>query len=260
MDSEDLSCPKHSVVVFDRATGKQVKVIGKDAHMGTPRVVAVDTKGFIYVADSRNNRILKFDMNKKEPVCTFRGETKNDDMILDYLFGMCIIKEEIYVADKENDCIRVLNLNLEEQCSFGGKKDESKRNIRKPTGIVFDSEEKHFYVASEGSAVNKFDENFSHIKKIVKVDEEIPLPLDKLRGIAISSNGKHIFVTEPCTNYVLCFTTYNEKCVKKAKTWNGRPFKYPQVVALDPEDNYLYVGDETEQLHCIELDKFLNGE
>ena len=137
-----------------------------------------------------------------------------------------------------------------------------------PIGIAFDSKGNFFYVADEGNnTVNKFDMNYRHIERIHKLKEtsseetsseetNLPLTFTQLRGIAVSSKKGLIFVTEPIENRIVCFNTKG-MLVKVAKEWNNRDFVNPQVVALDPDDTVLYVGDDSGQLHSIELDVFI---
>ena len=255
-DSFYKNCPPNSVYVFDKASGKRLKVL--EEKMNVPRGVAVDTSGFIYVADSRNHRVLKFDKNY-HLVHTIK-KTKENRVLLDYPYGICIVDRCIYVADRANRRIQMLTLDLEQQEGFGGFIRDNTQKLYDPIGIAFDCKEKVFYVADEGNnTVNKFNEKYEHtgrIREIKGIDP--PLVFDKLRGIAVSSQRRLIFVTEPRQDRIVCFNTEGEY-VKEAKAWNNRNFINPQVVALDPDDNYLYVGDDSGQLHSIELDMFIKG-
>lgn len=74
-----------------------------------------------------------------------------------------------------------------------------------------------------------------------------------MRDIAVSSRRKVVFVTEPKKDRILCFNTKAELvCV--CTEWNNRKFRSPQVMALDPDESYLYVGDDSGMLHKIGLD------
>lgn len=239
-------CPPNSVVVFNKATGQQLKTTRKEEEMKAPRGIVVDEDGSIFVADSRNRRILKFDkdcVRVGKPTCF----EKTDDL-QSYLFGMCIVDRKIYIADRESGCIHVLNLDLSQHDSF-------KVSVRDPTGIAFDFKENSFYVASETNGIERFDKQFKKRKKLQMTKKgEGKIKLYSVRGIAVSSKRGRIFVTEKCNKRILCFNM-NEEYVKEAAGFVG-----PQVVALDPDDDYLYVGDDSGELHRIELNTFLKEE
>ena len=251
MGTPDDSCPPHSVVVFNKATETQLNAI--EAEMQAPRGVVVDNKGFIYVADSRNYRIVKFHKNDSNPTprnLDLAPQRAEENDVCPYLYGMCIVKRKIYVADQKNGCIQVLNLELQQQGSFNNTRDGQ---LRGPNGIAFDTENKCFYVACEHHVVEKFDEDFKPVKTIKSIKgAEKEIKFDKLKDIAVSSKKGLIFVTEPCNNRILCFNT-KEECVNIADKCKHCKFINPQVVALDPDDDHLYVGDESGYLHCIKL-------
>ena len=251
MGTPDDSCPPHSVVVFNKATGTQLNAI--EAEMQAPRGVVMDNKGFIYVADTRNYRIVKFHKNDSNPtpqILDLTPQRAKENDVCPYLYGMCIVDRKIYIADLKNGCIQVLNLELQQQDSFNKTLDGQ---LRRPIGIAFDTKNKCFYVACHYNGVEIFDEEFKPVKTIKSIKrgkEEIEF--DILRDIAVSSKKGHIFVTEPCNNRILCFNT-KEEYVNIADKCKHCKFRDPKVLALDPDDKYLYVGDESGHLHCIKL-------
>lgn len=86
-----------------------------EAQFNEPRGLAVDKEGNIYVADVMNHRIRKIDI-KTNMVTTIAGNGTagyKDGDPLDAEFnqpwGVCLDKDEfIYIADKQNHCIRKL--------------------------------------------------------------------------------------------------------------------------------------------------------
>lgn len=248
VEDRDCSCPPNCVVVFNKVTRQQQEI---KENMKAPRGVVVDAAGFIYVADSGNNRILKFNKDYELVATIFQGAIDGKD----HLYGMCIVDRKIYIADKVNGCIQVVNLDSPQQ--------DSPKNVpgknRNPIGIAFDSQKKVFYVAFESSGIDKFDAEFNYIDKIRKIKKgKKELELDNLRGITVSSKRELIFVAKHCEDQILCFNM-NEECVKETDRWKDSKFVNCQVVALDPDDDYLYVGKSGELL-CIKLDSFLNGD
>lgn len=86
-----------------------------EAQFNEPRGIAIDKEGNIYVADVMNHRIRKIDI-KTNMVTTIAGNGTagyKDGDPLDAEFnqpwGVCLDKDEfIYIADKNNHCIRKL--------------------------------------------------------------------------------------------------------------------------------------------------------
>lgn len=85
-----------------------------EAQFNQPHGIAIDKEGNIYVADTGNHRIRKIDI-RTNMVTTIAGGNKGykDGDPLDAEFnepwGVCLDKDEfIYIADKQNHCIRKL--------------------------------------------------------------------------------------------------------------------------------------------------------
>lgn len=85
-----------------------------EAQFNEPRGIAIDKEGNVYVADVMNHRIRKID-TKTNMVTTIAGGNKGykDGDPLDAEFnqpwGLALDKDEfIYIADKQNHCIRKL--------------------------------------------------------------------------------------------------------------------------------------------------------
>ena len=240
------SVPENSVAVFEKATGLQLRTISQPI-MNTPRGVAVDANGSIYIVDCVNHRILKFDCNY------YLILNKQHDVKLDYPFGICIVDKHVYVADRDNHRVQVFTLDLQHVSVFQEYVGNT-QILYNPVGIAFDNKEEIFYVADEGNnSVNKFNIKYRHIGTITSIKKgKEHLRLGKMRGIAVSSRRKVVFVTEPKKDRILCFDT-KEEFVCTCTEWDNRRFRSPQVIALDPDENYLYVGDDSGVLRKIEL-------
>ena len=86
-----------------------------EAQFNEPHGLAIDREGNVYVADTQNQRIRKIDI-RTNMVTTIAGNGSKgykDGEPLDAEFnepwGVCLDKDEfIYIADKQNHCIRKL--------------------------------------------------------------------------------------------------------------------------------------------------------
>lgn len=249
--------PVDSVVLFNKTTGSKLRVLQN--RLDTPRGLAVDASGSIYVVDSDNHRLLKYNNEYKVVQDIWKGGQNNVE--LEHPFGMCIVGERVYVADRDNHLIRVFNLDLKPVTNFGGSLRENNQILVFPTGIAFDRTLKIFYVSDQGNnSINKFDNEYNYIGQITNItDGPRSIRLGQIRGIAVSSQRGLVFITQPHKNEILCFKNTTEKLAKSTKSWGSREFKNPQVIALDPDDSILYVGDDSGRLHKIVLDEYIES-
>lgn len=148
------------------------------AKFNSPRGIAVDSEGNVYIADTGNNVIRKIDVNKN--VTTFAGNNKKvgykDGTLKNAQFnapmGIKIVNDVIYVADTGNQRIRMIKDGVVSTYAGNGvDKDDygveiiggyldGDKNIAKfnyPVNITLDSKG-NIYVADKGNgAIRKID-------------------------------------------------------------------------------------------------------
>ena len=73
----DVSGPYHRVHEFDQ-DGKLVRTIGTAGLLNFPNGVAVDGRGYIYVSDSNNGRLVVFDASGQQASVIRRGSAEGD--------------------------------------------------------------------------------------------------------------------------------------------------------------------------------------
>jgi DNA-binding beta-propeller fold protein YncE len=74
--------------------------------LNQPWGVATDELGFVYVVDSRNHRIVKFDPNNRDPVWATLGGFGSGVGQLSYPEGIAVSGDVVYVADTSNHRIQ----------------------------------------------------------------------------------------------------------------------------------------------------------
>ena len=204
-----------------------------------PRSMAFDSKGNIYVADTDNHRIQKFDSNR----------------IYQLSFGMFGVRDgefnsphditidsddNIYVADTGNDRIQKFNSDgvfLSKFGVYGDKKGE----FDFPRGITLDASG-NIYVADTGNdRIQKFNSDGVYKSEFGTLGDKKG-EFDFPRDIALDSSG-NIYVVDTGNDRIQKF---NSDGVYQSEfgTHGGKEgeFDVPRGMALDPTGN-IYVAD-----------------
>jgi sugar lactone lactonase YvrE len=204
--------------------------------------IATDSEGNIWVADTGNSRVEKFN-SKGEYLSQFgkegtgNGEFKSPK-------GLAIDSSgNVWVVDSGNNRVQQLNSKGEYLGKFG-EKGLGEGQFESPRGIAFDNTSPpHVYVVDTGNnRVEKFNSSFKFLAQFGKegtADGEFKSPT----GVAIDALGR-LWVTDTGNNRVERFNTANFKLISKfgkEGTGNGE-FKSPSGILSDFQEK-LWVVD-----------------
>ncbi len=136
---------------------KSTSSLARKGQLNTPRDLAVSGDGYIYVVDSKNNRIQKFDGNGNAKMMFGKGGETNG--ALKEPCGIDIGKDgNIYVADTWNGRVQVFDKNGKFLKAFG-----KERGMWGPRDLCVDKN-LNVYVADTGNCkIEKFDKDGRHI-------------------------------------------------------------------------------------------------
>ncbi len=222
-----------------------------DGQFRSPRDVAVDREGDIYVADRENNRIQKFDSNgsflKK---WGSRGKGNGQ-----FLFPQSIAVDNsgnIYVSDSSNHRVQKFNSNGDFLKMWGGKPSSEEGLFNNPTGIGID-DNGDIYVADSGNhRIQKFDSNevFLHAWGTQgSGDGQFNGPVD-----VVPDKTGNIYVSDSSNHRIQKFGS-NGVFLKKWGTQgsgNGQ-FNSPSGIGVDV-NGYIYVSDLTNRIQKFDAE------
>ena len=233
---------RHSVSVYSWKSGKKVMSIGgygkENGFLSHPTGVAVDSDGFVYIADTKNDRIQKFDEQGKF-VAAYKGDKESNNKL--YLpSNICIGPDGLlYVADRGNCRIMILDKDLQYIRSFGSA-GYGLGSLHDPWDIAFDEQGFIYITDRRQHCIQIFTKTGSFRGKIGNQGQQKG-KLNHPTGIAIDRFGK-VYVCESGNHRISIFRTSSEfvECFSI-----GLSMVNPCGVAVD-EDGFLYVAsDET---------------
>jgi len=216
-----------------------------------PFDVAIDSAGWLYVADTYNNCIQKFDPEDENNNEMFWGLPDATTGFFDHPQGICSDnsddrdedkKYNFYVADTDNN--RILQFSstgyfLNEWGSFGTGNGQFKH----PRDVAVDADGNIYVADTDNHRIQKFydmvsDSSFKQGSGPKSDDGEFNQPT----SIAVDLNGD-IYVSDTVNNRVQKFTSAGDYITKWGYYGTGNGcFDTPYGIAVD-SDNFVYVSE-----------------
>ena len=217
------------VTVFDRE-GKKVQTITCEK-LSSPSGVAVDKDDNIYVSDDVNCSLFKFSKEGKLMKVVGRrgtrpGKLKDPSM-------MKVINDKLYVCERGNNRVQILNTELKCINSFGCYGDGDAQ-FDWPNDIAQDRAENLFVTDSDNNRVQAFDckgQFLSTFSKKGAASKQLNYPC----GICVGSD-QLVHVCDSENKCVSVFKTSGEFVTSFGQ------FSYPAGIVID-DDGFVYVGN-----------------
>ena len=235
----------HNVTLFGKRCRKVLSFGSHgsgEAQFHRPSGVTVDNNDCIYISDTKNNRIQKFDADGNF-IKEFCGE-KSLCGILNQPMGIQANQEdEIYVVDRGNGRIVILSTDLVYKFSFGSV-GKNKGQFGDPWDIAFDSYGLVYITDIKQHTILIFDPKGEYRGQI-GVQGTQKSRLSRPSGIYIDEFGR-IFVCEFGNHRVSIFHTSSEfiDCFS-----TGLSMVNPHSIALD-QDGFIYISS-AEAVHVF---------
>jgi len=204
-----------------------------------PYDLAVDSSGFIYVVDTNNNRVQKF--NKYGDLLSSWGAWGTGNGNLYSPRGIAVDKfGDIYVADTDNNRIQKFSSSGAFLAKWG-KKGVGNGEFTRPNSITVDNAGNIYVSDTDNNRIQKLDSNGNFITSWGtngSEDGQFKFP----EGIAVDSSG-NVYVADVQNGRVQKFNSNGTFLKKLGKLgFNDGEFLYPRSIAVDSSGN-IYVTD-----------------
>ncbi|MBF0564727.1 MAG: hypothetical protein HQK89_05745 [Nitrospirae bacterium] len=204
-----------------------------------PSGIAVDSSGNVYVADTSNNRIQKF--NSSGQFIAKWGSQGNGDGQFYQPFGIAVDSSgNVYVADTSNNRIQKFNSSGQFVAKWGSS-GTGDGQFYLPEGIAVDSSGNVYVADTYNERIQKFSSSGQFIAKWGSQgngDGQFYQPF----GIAVDSSG-NVYVADYINNRIQKFGSSGLFIAKWGSTGtDDGQFEYPKGIAIDSSGN-VYVVD-----------------
>ncbi|RLC18043.1 MAG: hypothetical protein DRI57_08945, partial [Deltaproteobacteria bacterium] len=215
----------------------------------TPKDIAIDHQGFVYIADTGNQRIQKFSsegnfLSKWASVNKTRGTFQSP-------LGVAVYGEFIYVADSGNNRIQQFRRNNGEFIREWGGEGNAEGQFRFPADVAVDSDGNVYVADTLNARIQKFSPDGDHLNtwgEHAIIDGKLETGPDRfLLPVGITVRNGFVYVADLGQNQIRNFKTDGTY----VKQWNAQS---PVRVAVDQAKNVYSVNQDC---NCVQ--KFTPG-
>jgi len=205
------------------------------SQLNIPRGIAVDNQSNVYVSDTYNNRIIKYDPNGK----ILWTKSNCNESPINYPMEMAIDSQNnLYVVEMLNNRVTVFDSSGHCLRTISG-------NFNYPIGVAVDDNNYIYVTDRRNNAVKKFDSN----GQLIGTWTGFNLPW------GITYYNKYIYVAQTGGNYKVKKLTPDGQIIKEWGTYgidNGQFLMAEGIIAFN---GLLYVADgENSRIHVFDLD------
>jgi tripartite motif-containing protein 71 len=216
-----------------------------DGELNSPTGIALDKDGNIYVADTDNHSIQKFDRTGKF-LARWGGEPSSQEGQFYYPRGLAIGPDDaVYVADSGNNRVQKFDLEGNAQKAWGkfgfAWRGADMGRFDVPWGITTDQEGNVYVSDTSNARIQKFQADGQPLLKWGR-DGSFDGAFFFPRGVAVDFVG-NIYVADESNNRIQKFDTRGSFLTKWGREGHGPgQFKSPWGIACDALGN-VYVVD-----------------
>ena len=236
----------HCISIFSPA-GEKLRSFGSQGsghgQLNGPGGVAVDDDGNILVVEENGCRIQKFTSTGKFIKAVGTGRRGQNLPEFYNPIGIVIhpLNKRIYICERTNHCIQILNPDLTFSSNFGSK-GSGNGQLRYPWDVACDSTGKVYVAESDNHRIQVFTAEGQFLRKFGKKGSdngELTYPA----SISIDSEDV-VYVTENYNQRVSVFTCEGKFLMSFGRRGSGPgQFIFPRGIAVD-KNGVVYVSDQ----------------
>ena len=233
----------HCISIFS-PSGEKIRTFGSmgsaQGQFSSPRGVAVNGDGNILIADGGNYRIQKFTADGNLLTAVDQGGNMHLEFSTPAGITVNHRNGKVYVCDRENHQIQILNADLTFSSSFGSY-GSGDGQFNYPYDVTLDSAGNVYVAVGRGHCIQVFTSEGEFLRKFGKKGSGNG-ELNEPTGISIDSDDI-VYVTEYNNHRVSMFTSGGQ-FLRSFGTQGRGPgwFKEPYGIAVDRE-GFVYVSD-----------------
>ena len=209
-----------------------------------PQGVAVDpATSAVYIADTGNNRVEKFDSSGNYQ--SQFGSFGSGNGQFNSSFGVAVdpASSDVYVTDYGNNRVEKFDSSGHYLSQFGSTGADNGQ-FKNPVGVAVDPATSDVYVTDSGNGrVEKFDSNGNYLSQVGSSgfgDGQLGNP----QGVAVDPTTSDVYVTDSGGRRVERFDSSGNFLSQFGSSGFGNgQFNLPEWVALDPATGDVYVAD-----------------
>ena len=218
-------------VVIMNKQGERLRSISKTHHgLNSARGVAVDKDDNIYVTDSGNHCVYKFDKNGE--LLERVGKNGSGPGEFDFPRGVAVAGDHVFVCDRDNHRVQVLTRELQPFKQFGSQ-GSGDGQFNCPDSIAVDSEGMWYVSDCDNHRVQVFTGNGQFVYSFGK-EGSGQGELDGPEGVCVDAS--YVYVSDHSNNRVSVFT----KDGQFIRSCGEGHINYPREVFVD-NDGSVYV-------------------
>ena len=224
------------------------KIVEDEAKCWYPSGIEIDDEENIYIADTRNHRVVKY--NKHGAIVKSAGKYGIAEDQFHLPLGIRVHGDKVFVCDHGNHRIQILDKHLKSHLTFG-KYGTCNDEFHQPMDIAFDRVGNAYIVNCGTKCVKKYTPEFKFLKQIGgggNGDYYFQSPCN----ICVDADDR-IFVTDRKKHCVFIFTCEGDFLHSFGKYGTKEyEFNHPRGIAVDR--GQIYVCDtDNDRVQVFEI-------
>jgi DNA-binding beta-propeller fold protein YncE len=179
----------------DRNSDRLISAGAATGQFNWPQGIAA-SESIVYIVDSNNGRIQRFDLGLRNFLDPFGGLGKKSGLFLRPR-GICVFQDELFIADTRNHRIQIFSKDGDVKRNFGEIGDNDDQ-FRLPTSCAISPKGEIFVVDSKHALIKVFDLKGRFLRKFggLSSSRKEPGLLNMPTGISLDGKTNVVFIAD----------------------------------------------------------------